>query len=111
MVEITQASLNVARHRTVEVDGVEIFYREAGPADAPVIVLLHGFPSSSNMFRNLIPALADRYRVVAPDYPGFGLSAMPARGSFEYSFARYAELVDQLLQKLGAASYAPGCSV
>jgi len=106
MAEITQAPLNVTRFRTAEVDGVEIFYREAGPADAPVVVLLHGFPSSSHMFRNLIPALADRYRVIAPDYPGFGLSAMPARESFDYSFAQYAELVDQLLQKLGAASYA-----
>ena len=67
------------RHRRVEIDGVEIFYREAGPPDAPVVVLLHGFPTSSHMFRNLIPALADRYRVIAPDYPGFGQSAMPSR--------------------------------
>ncbi|MGA9525573.1 MAG: alpha/beta fold hydrolase, partial [Myxococcaceae bacterium] len=67
----------VPHHRTAEVDGVEIFYREAGPEDAPVVVLLHGFPTSSHMFRNLIPALADRYHVIAPDYPGFGLSAMP----------------------------------
>ena len=67
----------VTRHRTAKVDGIDIFYREAGPADAPVVVLLHGFPTSSHMFRNLIPALADRYRVIAPDYPGFGQSAMP----------------------------------
>ena len=99
-------ALNVTRHRTVKIDGVEIFYREAGPAGAPVVVLLHGFPTSSNMFRNLIPALVDRYRVVAPDYPGFGLSAMPARDRFDYRFASYAELVDKLLAKLGVASYA-----
>ena len=60
-----------------EVDGVNIFYREAGPPDAPVVLLLHGFPTSSHMFRNLIPALADRYHVIAPDYPGFGQSDMP----------------------------------
>jgi pimeloyl-ACP methyl ester carboxylesterase len=106
MVQLSPVTLNAARHRTLEIDGVEIFYREAGPADAPVVVLLHGFPTSSHMFRNLIAALADRYRVIAPDYPGFGLSAMPGRDAFEYSFARYAELVDQLLDRLGAASYA-----
>ena len=96
----------VTHHRTIQVDGVEIFYREAGPADAPTIVLLHGFPTSSHMFRNLIPALADRYRVIAPDYPGFGLSAMPDRAAFKYSFASYADLVDKLLAKLGAERYA-----
>lgn len=92
-------------HRTTHVDGVEIFYREAGPRDAPVVVLLHGFPSSSHMYRNLIPALADRYRVIAPDYPGFGESAAPARGSFDYTFARFAELTDGLLTQLGASRY------
>ncbi len=65
-------------HKTINIDGVEIFYREAGPADAPTILLLHGFPTSSHMFRNLIPALSDKYHVVAPDYPGFGNSAQPA---------------------------------
>ena len=94
------------RYRTTEVDGVSIFYREAGPADAPTIVLLHGFPSSSHMFRNLIPALADRYHVVAPDYPGFGQSEVPARESFQYSFARFAELMDGLLQQLSVGRYA-----
>ncbi len=96
----------VPHHRTAEVDGVEIFYREAGPEDAPVVVLLHGFPTSSHMFRNLIPALADRYHVIAPDYPGFGLSAMPERGRFPYTFAKYADLVDGLLGQLGATHYA-----
>ena len=63
-------------HRTVKIDGLDIFYREAGPKDAPTVLLLHGFPTSSHMFRNLIPALADRYHVVAPDYPGYGNSSM-----------------------------------
>ena len=96
----------VTHHRTAAVGGVELFYREAGPKDAPVVVLLHGFPSSSNMFRNLIPALAERYRVIAPDLPGFGHSAMPARGDFTYGFAHFAELVDGLLARVGATSYA-----
>src|SRR5215813_11681928 len=67
----------VTHYRTTTVDGLDIFYREAGPANGPAIVLLHGFPTSSHMFRNLIPLLADRYHVIAPDYPGFGLSAAP----------------------------------
>jgi pimeloyl-ACP methyl ester carboxylesterase len=96
----------VTRHRTVKIDGIEIFYREAGPADAPVVVLLHGFPTSSRMFRNLIPQLSDRYRVIAPDYPAFGQSAMPARKDFTYSFAKFADLTDGLLNHLGAKRYA-----
>ena len=93
-------------HRTAQVDGVEIFYREAGPADGPVVLLLHGFPTSSHMFRNLIPALADRYRVIAPDYPGYGQSAMPDHTQFSYTFARTAALVDGLMGQLGANRYA-----
>jgi pimeloyl-ACP methyl ester carboxylesterase len=100
------AAAAVPHYRTTEVDGISLFYREAGPADAPVVVLLHGFPTSSHMFRNLIPALADRYHVIAPDYPGFGLSAMPDRKQFSYTFARYTELVDGLLSQLGATHYA-----
>src|SRR6202042_1446119 len=92
-------------HR-VEADGVSIFYREAGPADGPVVLLLHGFPTSSHMFRNLIPALADRYRVIAPDYPGFGESAAPDHKAFAYTFAHYADIVDSLLAQLGASKYA-----
>ena len=76
-------------HKTVQIDGLDIFYREAGPEDAPTILLLHGFPTSSHMFRNLIPALSDRYRLVAPDYPGYGNSSMPAVGEFDYSFDRF----------------------
>ena len=93
-------------YRTASIEGVNVFYREAGPRDAPAVVLLHGFPSSSNMFRNLIPALADRYRVIAPDYPGFGHSDMPDRGKFRYSFARFADVTDTLLTRLGVQSYA-----
>jgi pimeloyl-ACP methyl ester carboxylesterase len=96
----------VTRHRSATIDGVDIFYRTAGPATAPVVVLLHGFPTSSHMFRNLIPALASRYRVIAPDYPAFGQSSAPDRRSFSYTFARYAELVDGLLTQLGASRYA-----
>lgn len=96
----------VTRHRMAKVDGIDIFYREAGPANAPVVVLLHGFPTSSRMFRNLIPALSDRYRVIAPDYPGFGQSAVPDRKDFKYSFATFAELVDGLLTQLNAKRYA-----
>jgi pimeloyl-ACP methyl ester carboxylesterase len=96
----------VPHYRTTQVDGVDIFYREAGSEDAPVVVLLHGFPTSSHMFRNVLPALADRYHVIAPDYPGFGLSAMPDRARFPYTFAKYADLMDGLLSQLGATHYA-----
>ncbi|RZT10201.1 Pimeloyl-ACP methyl ester carboxylesterase [Duganella sp. CF402] len=96
----------MTHHRTAQVDGLTLFYREAGPADAPVVVLLHGFPSSSHMFRHLIPALADRYRVIAPDLPGFGLSDMPSPADFSYSFATFAVIVDQLLSQLGVERYA-----
>ena len=96
-------------YRTMSIDGVNVFYREAGPADAPAVVLLHGFPSSSNMFRNLIPALADRYHVIAPDYPGFGHSDMPDRSQFRYSFAHFADITDTLLTRLGVRSLRALC--
>jgi pimeloyl-ACP methyl ester carboxylesterase len=96
----------VVHYRTTNVDGVSIFYREAGPANAPVVVLLHGFPTSSHMFRNLIPLLADRYHLIAPDYPGFGQSGTPDRKEFNYSFAHFAEVLDGLLSQLGATRYA-----
>ena len=92
-------------YRTVEIDGLEIFYREAGPADAPTVLLLHGFPTSSHMFRNLIPALADTYHVVAPDYPGYGNSSMPAIDEFDYSFDSFARIVEKLTDKLGLDRY------
>jgi pimeloyl-ACP methyl ester carboxylesterase len=88
------------RHRTVRVGGLDLFYREAGPADAPAVLLLHGFPSSSFMFRDLIPHLAARYRVIAPDYPGFGQSSFPNRSQFRYSFENIARVLVELRQQL-----------
>jgi pimeloyl-ACP methyl ester carboxylesterase len=99
-------AIPVTHHRTVKVDGVNIFYRDAGPENAPVVLLLHGFPTSSHMFRNLIPALADRYRVIAPDYPGYGQSDAPDRATFAYTFDRMADLVDGLLDRLGIGRFA-----
>jgi pimeloyl-ACP methyl ester carboxylesterase len=96
----------VVRYRTVKVDGLDVFYREAGPADAPVLLLLHGFPTSSHMFRDLMPALADRYRVIAPDYPGFGQSAMPDRGAFAYTFDNLTRVIDRFTETVGASRYA-----
>lgn len=93
-------------HKTVKVGDLDIFYREAGPKDAPTILLLHGFPTSSQMFRNLIPALADRYHLIAPDYPGYGHSSMPAHDKFEYTFDNLARVVDQFTEKLGLTKYA-----
>ena len=93
-------------YRTVDIEGVKVFYREAGPANAPTLLLLHGFPSSSHMFRNLIPALSDRYHIIAPDYPGFGLSDAPERGQFRYGFAKFAEVIDAMLTRLAIHEYA-----
>ena len=93
-------------YRTVNIDGVNIFYREAGPKDAPTVLLLHGFPTSSQMFRNLIPQLADRYRVIAPDYPGYGQSDAPAIDKFAYSFDNLAKVVDKFTTAVGASQYA-----
>ena len=93
-------------YRSIDVDGLNVFYREAGGGDAPVVLLLHGFPTSSHMFRGLIPALADRYRVIAPDLPGFGFSDAPARGSFSYTFAHLAEVIDRFTEVLGLGRFA-----
>ena len=93
-------------HRYAEIAGRRIFYREAGPAGAPAIVLLHGTPASSHMYRNLIPALADRYHVIAPDYPGFGHSERPGVDEFSYTFDALADHVDGLLDHLGLERYA-----
>ena len=93
-------------HRYADVDGHQLFYREAGPVDAPAIVLLHGFPASSFMFRELIPRLADRYRVVAPDHLGFGLSDAPPAGEFGYTFDALTDLTAGLLGLLGLDRYA-----
>jgi pimeloyl-ACP methyl ester carboxylesterase len=104
---VPSASQSAAIHyRTAAIDGVNIFYREAGPAHAPVVLLLHGFPTSSQMFRDLIPRLADRYRVIAPDYPGFGYSSLPDHTGYPYTFENYASLVDKLTRTIGADHYA-----
>jgi pimeloyl-ACP methyl ester carboxylesterase len=92
-------------YRTAVVDGLNIFYREAGPTDRPAIVLLHGFPTSSHMFRDLIPALADRYHVIAPDYPGFGYSDAPPVEKFDYTFEHLTDIVDHFLEQKGLKSY------
>ena len=92
-------------HKTIKIDGLDIFYREAGPKDAPTILLLHGFPTSSHMFRNLIPALSDQFHLIAPDYPGFGNSAQPPMENFEYSFDNYSLLIEKFLDKLDINSY------
>lgn len=94
------------RHLSTDVRGHEIHYREAGPADAPVLLLLHGFPSSSHMFRDLIPLLADRYHVIAPDHLGFGRSSAPAASDFPYGFAELAAVTDEFTQRLGLERYA-----
>ena len=93
-------------HKTVKVGDLDIFYREAGPKDAPTVLLLHGFPTSSQMFRKLIPALGDQYHLVAPDYPGFGHSSMPPRDKFHYTFDNLAKVIDEFTEKLGLTKYA-----
>jgi pimeloyl-ACP methyl ester carboxylesterase len=92
--------------QTVKIDGVDMFYREAGPKDAPAILRLHGFPSSSHMFRNLIPRLADKYHVVAPDFPGYGQSSAPPVDKFEYTYANFADVIERFTEKIGLKSYA-----
>ncbi len=92
-------------YKTIKVDGLDIFYREAGPKNAPTILLLHGFPTSSHMFRNLIPALSDTFHLVAPDYPGFGNSSMPTVDKFDYTFGNIAKVMDTFTQKLGLKKY------
>lgn len=93
-------------YRLAEVEGQNLFYREAGPVDAPVLVLLHGFPTSSYMFRHLIPKLADRYHVIAPDHLGFGLSSAPSSAEFDYTFDALTDLTAKLLQQLHVDKYA-----
>ena len=92
-------------YRTVSVDGLDIFYREAGSRSNPTILLLHGFPTSSHMFRNLIPALADRFHLVAPDYPGFGYSSMPTVDEFDYTFDRLTEVIAGFIDAIELKRY------
>lgn len=93
-------------YRTAKIDGMDIFYREAGPTDAPAVLLLHGFPASSFMFRNLIPQLATRYHVIAPDYPGYGQSASPDHGQYKYTFDNLTDVVDKLTRQLKLDKFA-----
>ena len=96
---------STVHYNTIRIGDVDVFYREAGPKDAPVLLLLHGFPTSSNMFRNLIPRLAGSFRVIAPDYPGYGFSSMPDRKDFSYTFENMTNIVDQLAAKLELTKY------
>lgn len=99
------ASASTVAYKTVTIDGLEVFYREAGPETAPTLLLLHGFPTSSHMFRDLIPALADKYHIIAPDYPGFGYSSMPKVNEFDYSFDNLAKVVDKFTEQVGLTKY------
>ena len=93
------------RYKTVEIDGISVFYRESGDPKSPKLVLLHGFPSSSHQYRNLMPALADRFHVLSPDYPGFGNSEMPDPAKFSYTFDNTASVIEKFLNKVGFARF------
>ncbi|MBU5344527.1 alpha/beta fold hydrolase [Paenibacillus lautus] len=93
------------QYRTAQIEGLDIFYREAGAPGSPVVLLLHGFPTSSQMYRQLIPALADQYHVIAPDYPGFGYSSAPDHDQFQYSFDHFSQLIEELLDQLNIQSF------
>ena len=101
----TRLNAHRTLYKTVQIDGLDIFYRAAGPKDAPTILLLHGFPTSSHMFRNLIPALADEFHLIAPDYPGYGNSSMPTMDKFHYTFDRMAVLMEKFTDKLALERY------
>jgi len=98
-------SETATRYKSVTIDGLKIAYREAGPKDVPTILLLHGFPTSSHMFRDLIPLLSDCYHLIAPDYPGFGYSAAPRVGEFNYTFDALADLILAFTDALGLKRY------
>jgi len=98
--------MTAIKYRSADVDGLKIFYREAGAPDAPVLLLLHGFPSAGHMFRDLIPQLADRFHIVAPDLPGFGQSDMPARDKFAYTFDHLAEVIGRFTEVIGLNRFA-----
>jgi pimeloyl-ACP methyl ester carboxylesterase len=97
---------NAIQYQTIEVNGLNIFYREAGPKDAPIVLLLHGYPTSSFMFRNLIPILSEQYHVIAPDLPGFGYSDAPDHEHFNYTFDNLTKIMQAFIQKLEMNSFA-----
>ena len=101
-----EMSAKTVHYQTAKVDGLNVFYREAGDPSKPTILLLHGFPTSSQMFRNLIPRLAEKYHVIAPDYPGFGQSSMPDRRQFAYTFDNLSLVVEHFLEAVGISKYA-----
>lgn len=101
----SRISSSRVKYKTIRIDGLDIFYGEAGDPAKPTILLLHGFPTSSFMFRNLMPLLADNYHVVAPDYPGFGQSSMPEVNEFEYTFENLTNVVDKFTQELKLTKY------
>ncbi len=98
--------MTTINYRKADVDGLKVFYREAGRVDAPALLLLHGFPSASHMFRDLIPLLADRFHIIAPDLPGFGQSDMPARSNFTYTFDHIASVIDRFTEIIGLNRFA-----
>ena len=93
------------KFKKLNVSGLEIFYRESGSPDKPVMILFHGFPSASHMFRDLIPMLEDKFHVIAPDYPGFGQSSMPSRKDFNYSFDNIADVMNEFIKALGLEKF------
>jgi pimeloyl-ACP methyl ester carboxylesterase len=103
--DLSTRTQHPVHYKTIRVGDQSVFYRDAGPVDAPALLLLHGFPTSSNMFRNLIPRLAGSFRLIAPDYPGFGQSSMPDHDRFAYTFESYANIVDQLIRDVGLKTF------
>jgi pimeloyl-ACP methyl ester carboxylesterase len=104
--EPSQVATSAVHYRTVQVDGLDIFYREAGRPDSPTLLLLHGFPTSSHMFRDLLPLLADRFHLVAPDYPGFGYSSRPEVRDFSYTFDHITDVIENFTTAIGLSRYA-----